>query len=161
MTTKMTSLGAVLKEEITRLSRKEIRKQVEPVRKASSGYRREIAALKRELAQLKRQVAAVGRVTKRPVEAPTESTPMRFVAKGLPSLRERLGLSQADFGKLAGVSGQSVYNWERGSSVPRKAQLVVLAGLRSLGKREAQERLSQVKTKTKVSKPKRKRTAKR
>ena len=172
MTTKMTSLGAVLKEEITRLSRKEIRKQVEPVRKASSAYRREIAALKRELAQLKRQVNAVGRVAKRPAEAqPTESTPMRFVAKGLPSLRERLGVSQADFGKLAGVSGQSVYNWERGTSVPRKAQLVVLAGLRSLGKREAQERLSQVKakpkaakpkaSKPKASKPKRKRAAKR
>ena len=66
---------------------------------------------------------------------------MRFVAKGLRSLRTRLGLSAGDFGTLAGVSGQSIYNWESGKAVPRKSQLAALASLRALGKREAAARL--------------------
>jgi DNA-binding transcriptional regulator YiaG len=140
----MASLGAMLKEEITRLSRKEARKLVEPVRKASAGYRRDIAALKRQIVLLQRQVTALGRTSRKPEAAPAEAPTTRFVAKGLRTLRERLGVSQTNFGKLAGVSGQSIYNWERGHSVPRKAQLSVLAGLRSLGKREAQERLQQL-----------------
>jgi DNA-binding transcriptional regulator YiaG len=141
----MASLGALLKEEITRLSRKEARKLVEPVRKASAAYRRDIAALKRQVVQLQRQVTALGRAGNKAPAPAAESSATRFVAKGLRSLRERLGVSQPDFGRLAGVSGQSIYNWERGHSVPRKAQLTVLAGLRTLGKREAQERLQRAK----------------
>jgi DNA-binding transcriptional regulator YiaG len=147
----MASFAAMIKEEITRLSRKEAKKLVEPVRKAAAGYRHEIAALKRQVAAMQREIATLGRVSKKTVEAAVpgaETKPTRFVAKGLRTLRERLGVSQNDFGTLAGVSGQSIYNWERGFSVPRKAQLATLAGLRSLGKREAQERLAQLKTKS-------------
>jgi len=144
----MANLGAMLKEEITRLSRKEARKQVEPVRKAAASHRGDIAALKRQVALLQRQLKSLGRVSPK-TEAPNkEAAPIRFVAKGMPSLRSRLGLSQNDFGKLVGVSTQSIYNWEHGKSVPRKAQLAVLAGLRGLGKRQAQERLQQLAKKT-------------
>src|SRR4249919_1199199 len=140
----MANLGAMLKEEITRLSRKEVRKLVEPVRKAAASHRSDIAALKRQVALLQRQLKSLGRVGAKTETPSTGAAPTRFVAKGLPSLRNRLGLSQGDFGKLAGVSTQSIYNWEHGKSVPRKAQLAVLAGLRGLGKREAQERLQQL-----------------
>lgn len=140
----MTSLGSVLKNEITRLARKEVRAQVEPLKKANGTYRREIAELKRQIALLARQVKAAGKTSsKRPQETP-EPTAARFVAKGLRSLRARLGLSAADFGKLAGASGQSIYNWESGKAVPRKSQVTVLAGLRTLGKREAQARLAEL-----------------
>ncbi len=70
--------------------------------------------------------------------------PVRFVAKGLRSTRERLGLSQADFGKLVGVSAQSIYNWESEKARPRGAQIAKLAALRGIGKREAAERLNQL-----------------
>ena len=149
----MANLGAMLKEEITRLSRKEARKQVEPARKAAASHRGDIAELKRQVALLQKQLKSLGRVSVKAETAKTEPTPTRFVAKGLPSLRSRLGLSQGDFGKLAGVSTQSIYNWEHGKSVPRKAQLAVLAGLRGLGKREAQERLQQLAGKAKKKKP--------
>jgi DNA-binding transcriptional regulator YiaG len=141
----MPNIGAVLREEIVRVCRKEIRQQVEPVRKASAAYRREIAALKRKLATLERQAAALAKqTTKRVPEATAVDSgrPMRFVAKGLVSLRARLGLSAEDFARLMGVSGQSVYNWEKGKTVPRKEQLVALASLRGLGKREAAARLA-------------------
>ena len=144
----MPNIGAVLREEIVRVCRKEIRQQVEPVRKASAAYRREIAALKRKLATLERQAAALAKqTTKRvPEAAATDSDrPMRFVAKGLLSLRARLGLSAEDFARLMGVSGQSVYNWEKGKTIPRKEQLVALASLRGIGKREAEARLAALK----------------
>jgi DNA-binding transcriptional regulator YiaG len=134
----MSSLGSALKNEITRLARKEIKAQVEPLKKANSTYRREIAELKRQVAQLSRQTKAASRPAPAVKDDDAEPAATRFVAKGLRSLRARLGLSAADFGRLAGASGQSVYNWESGKAVPRKSQLSVLAGLRSLGKREAQ-----------------------
>jgi len=43
----MANIESVLKEEITRLARKEIRKETEGLKKASAQYRTEIAALKR------------------------------------------------------------------------------------------------------------------
>lgn len=138
----MANLGSMLKGEITRLSRKEFRAQVEPLRKANSSYRRDIAELKRQVALLQRQIAVLGRTSAKVAKQPTTGTkPMRFVAKGLRSLRSRLGVSAADFGKLAGASAQSVYNWETGKAVPRKNQLAVLASLRSLSKKEAHARL--------------------
>lgn len=137
----MSSLSTLLKNEITRLSRKEIRAQVEPLRKASSSYRRDIAALKRQIALLQRQIGALSRTGAKVAKPTAEATKPRFVAKGLRSLRTRLGLSATDFGKLAGASGQSIYNWESGKTVPRKTQVAGLADLRTLSKQAAQTRL--------------------
>jgi DNA-binding transcriptional regulator YiaG len=138
----MTSFGVTIKNEITRLSRKELRTQVEPLRKATSTFRKDIAALKREVSVLQRQLATLTRsATKAITATTTEAKPTRFAAKGLRALRTRLGISATDFGKLAGASGQSVYNWESGKAVPRQRQLTVLAGLRGLSKKEAQARL--------------------
>ncbi|WP_198173774.1 helix-turn-helix domain-containing protein [Lysobacter soli] len=140
----MPNLGTVLKAEISRLARKEVRAEVETLRKASGTYRREIAELKRQVAQLERRLKQAAKA--RPAAASAQegedtATRMRFSAKGLQSLRAKLGLSAADFGALAGVSGQSIYHWEQGKSVPRKSQLPKLASLRGLGKKEARARL--------------------
>lgn len=66
---------------------------------------------------------------------------LRFVAKGLGSLRKRLGVSIEEFATLLGVSPQSIYNWQAGKTVPRRAQLEKLAAVRSIGKREARQML--------------------
>lgn len=136
----MPNIAAVLKGEISRLSRREIRKQVQPVRKASAAFRREIAALKRQVLALQRQAKqhAPANVATSPNAS---SRPLRFVAKGLRSLRTRLGLSAPELARLMGVSDQTVYNWELKKTVPRKEQLATLAMIRSLGKREARSRL--------------------
>lgn len=140
----MANIHAMLKEEITRLARKTLNAELEGLRKASAGYRKDIAALKRQVAALERGRATlekrVGRTASAPKETEGESA-VRFSAKGLKTLRARLGLSAEDFGRLAGVSGQSVYNWERGTTIPRRQQVLALAGLRGLGKREALARL--------------------
>lgn len=138
----MANIGTVLKGEITRLARKEVRAEIASLRKSNATYRRDIAALKRTTGDLQRQIAALAR-SKFPAKA-TESgkdAKIRFSAQGLKSHRARLGLSAGDYGKLAGVSGQSIYNWESGQTVPRDAQVAALAGVRRLGKRSALAKL--------------------
>jgi DNA-binding transcriptional regulator YiaG len=139
----MPNIGAVLKQEIARLSRREIRNEVQATRKASAQYRRHIAALRRQVAALERQVAVLSRrVRAAPTNSASETgTKFRFVAKGLRSQRARLGLSAEEYAKLLGVSAQSVYNWERGHATPRPAQVAAIARLRGIGKREARSRL--------------------
>jgi DNA-binding transcriptional regulator YiaG len=138
----MANLTSVLKSEITRLARKEIKGAVDPLRKANAGYRREIAELKRQVATLQKGLKGVSRTSRAEsaaVAAPRAAT--RFVPKGLKSLRARLGLSAADFGLLVGASGQSVYNWEAGKATPRGTQQAAIAAMRGVGKREAMRRL--------------------
>lgn len=52
----MSNIANVLKAEITRLARKEVRSQVDPTKKTTTTHRHEIAALKRQVANLERQV---------------------------------------------------------------------------------------------------------
>lgn len=51
---------------------------------------------------------------------------------------------RGEFGKLLGVSAQSIYNWESEKARPRAEQIAKLAALRSVGKREAAARLEQL-----------------
>lgn len=140
----MPNIGSILKEEISRLCRKEIRRQVGPIRKASAGYRREIAALKRKLVALDRRATALARSAGRSADANVEQAnpQVRFVAKGLRSLRRRLGLSAPELGRLLSVSTQSIYNWETKKASPRKEQMAKLVELRSQGKKTVAERLA-------------------
>ena len=146
----MPNIGALLKQEITRLSRREIRSQVQPARKASAHYRRDIAALKRQVVALERQVALLQRrMLDKPSASSDGSTPqrLRFDATWLKSRRTRLGLSAADYGQLVGVSPQSIYNWEQGLARPRAEQIKAIATVRDIGKRQARQRLDQLATK--------------
>lgn len=139
----MPNFSTILKSEIIRLARKEIKAAIEPVRKANAGQRKEIAELKRQVASLQRDIKASSKPSKiRPEASASATGSTRFSSKGLKSLRARLGLSAAEFGSLIGASGQSVYNWEAAKAVPRASQQATLAALRGIGKREAAKRLA-------------------
>jgi DNA-binding transcriptional regulator YiaG len=143
----MSNIATVLKEEITRLARKEIRKETAVIKKTAAQHRRDIAELKRQVSSLQKKVSILEKQVLRdtPVKVVAdEDTNFRFTAKGLRSQRKRLGLSAADYGKLVGVAIQTVYNWESEISRPRKHQLPAIASIRTLGKKEAQARLEQL-----------------
>lgn len=74
-------------------------------------------------------------------EATGSGPARRFSASRLAAHRSKLDLSAAAYGKLAGVSGQTIYNWEQGKARPRPAQLQQLAAVRELSRREAAARL--------------------
>lgn len=137
----MPNFSSVLKAEITRLARKEIKSAVDPLRKTNSAHRREIAELKRQLTSLQRELKALGKPTREKVDVLSQPRVRRFSAEGLKAMRARLGLSAADLGQLVGASGQSVYNWEAGTAVPRENLRMALAALRGIGKREALKRV--------------------
>lgn len=143
----MTNLASILKGEIARVARREVRAEVQGLRKANTAYRSEIARLKRRIAALERQVKRLaggkGRAAA-PEPRPDEEQKLRFSAKGLASQRKRLGLSAEAFGALIGASGQSVYKWESGKIRPRARLLPGIAALRGIGKREAAARVQEL-----------------
>lgn len=156
----MPNVGSVLREEITRLSRREVRKQTEHTKKISAQHRHHIAALNRKVIELQRKVAQLTRQVSGPQHSSVSASgngptapKIRFVANGLRSHRNRLGLSAGDFGKLIGVSANSVYAWESGVTTPRREQVAKIAQVRGMGRRAALQRLEARATK---SRPRRK-----
>jgi DNA-binding transcriptional regulator YiaG len=147
----------LLKQEISRLCRREIRREVGVLKRASAAYRRDIAALKRQVHALEKKSTVLAKRTAVVVNAPAAmpDRPVRFVAKGMRSLRARLGLSAKQLALLLGVSEQSVYNWETKKATPRKEQLAAIIAMRDLGKREAQQRLEALKTPRRAKRAKR------
>jgi DNA-binding transcriptional regulator YiaG len=136
----MSNVAAVLKEEIVRLARKEIRRQTNVLRKASAQYRKDIAEMKRRVSDLQRRVSPLEKQVLKdvpPQVVEVDAQHVRFTAQGLRSQRQRLDLSAGDYGKLIGVTDQTIYNWEHETARPRKQQVALIASLRHMGKREA------------------------
>ncbi|WP_018079490.1 helix-turn-helix domain-containing protein [Thiobacillus denitrificans] len=142
----MPNIATVLKEEITRLVRKELRSETEALKKASGRYRSDIAALKRRIDTLEKQVSRLEKAApkKAVVTGTTEAeSKLRFRPDGFRALRKRLELSAEKMGALIGVSAQTIYNWEGGAN-PRREQLAAIATVRKMGKREVTARLEQI-----------------
>ena len=173
----MANLASALKEEISRLARKEVRQQTAGTAKTAAQCEREIAALKRQIEELQNKLSSLrtqdtpgsaiskqatnkkaatkNRTAKTASSSGEQSSRARFSAKGLKANRVRLGLSADSYGKLVGVSGLSIYNWEQAKARPRESSIAALMAIRGIGKREAAKRLealatSQPKAKTKV-----------
>jgi DNA-binding transcriptional regulator YiaG len=144
----MPNIASLLKQEIARVARKQVRGETETLKKASSHYRSEIAQLKRRIDSLESQLRRVAKGTAQrgaaPSQALEEGPNIRYSAKSLRSQRKRLGLSAAALAKLIGVSALSVYKWESGTTRPRAKQIEAIATLRGLGRREAQKRLEEL-----------------
>ena len=140
----MPNVASVLREEISRLARKEIRQQVGPLKKTNAELRRTVTALKSEVAALRRGVRFLEKQEKRRLGAAPKASAaegVRFAARWVKADRERLGLSAKDYGLLVGVAGLTIYNWEKGKSKPKDKQLAAWAKTRGIGKREAWRRL--------------------
>ena len=139
----MANVASALKDEISRISRKEIRRETAFLKKSSTSYRSEIAALKRRVQDLERELRRAGRGGKQTVAVAAEehsvSPGTRFSARSMASQRRRLGLSAAECGLLIGASAQSIYNWEEGKARPRVQHLPAIYALRTLGRRQANE----------------------
>jgi DNA-binding XRE family transcriptional regulator len=139
----MPDIARVLKDEINRLARRQVRamnkslvKQVRELRQITSGQKDRIARLERTIGRLQigtdvRPVAAGGE----------EASAVRMGPASVKRLRDRLKLSQKELGQLLGVSGNTVLRWEAGKAAPRKAHKPQFAELRDIGVREARKRL--------------------
>lgn len=146
----MPDIAKMLREEIQRLAKRQAKAEV-------SAIKRESVRLKKSVAEMRRQVAALNRtsrellkkvtpvVTTKEIEVATENAArLRPTSAGLKKLRARLGLTQAQFGQLLGVSGQAVVQWgnREGRVRMRTTTLAALARIQHVGKREALRRLA-------------------
>jgi len=143
----MPNIASILKAEISRVARKEVRAEIETLKKASAAYRSSIAELRRQVSSLEKELRRAAKGASRSTvttgsEADEAGTKRRFSANRLAAHRSKLGLSAASYGQLVGVSGQTIYHWEQGKARPRAAQLESLAVVRGLGAREIAQRLA-------------------
>jgi DNA-binding transcriptional regulator YiaG len=142
----MTSIAKLLKETIERTAKKQVRSETEAIRKASARYRKTIADLSARLKQMEQELAAIRRQISSSASsgsAQQETGNLRFSAKGLQSLRNKLGISKTECGRLLGVSGRTVGSWESGLARPSAEQVIDIADIRNLGKREVRSRLEE------------------
>ncbi len=143
----MPNIASVLKTEIARIARKEIRTEIDALKKVSAQQRTTIAALRRQLTTLEKKLRDLARQKPRKAaeaaaQPEADEQRPRFSPSWLAAHRAKLGLSAAQYGQLAGVSTLSIYRWEQGRAKPRRAQLLALARVRALGRREAAELLA-------------------
>ena len=123
------SLMQELKAEITRLARREVRKELEPVKRVNAAQRGLIANLRRDVTALQREVHRLQRQLGKdePVVQEEPAKAFWISGRGVVSLRKRLGLTQAELARLAGVSTQSVVNWEKiEGKIPFRQEMTLL-----------------------------------
>jgi DNA-binding XRE family transcriptional regulator len=141
------NIASVLKSEIARVARKEIRQEVEALKNADRQRRSQVAELNKLVKELQRALKQVQRMAPPPPQTPPNQGPgnLRFSPARLKAQRQKLGLSAEAFGKLVGVTGLSVYNWERAKTRPSADKLAAIASLRRVGKRAIEARIAEVK----------------
>ena len=147
----MPNIGALLKEEFSRLARRVSRQADAKLKKDIVFLKHQVAELKRTTLQFKRNNEKLMADLKERLVAPPTATQKDLEhARISPRLirvgRARLGLSREDFAKLVGVSAGAVVAWEGGRSKPREEARKALIAVRKLGKRDARWRLEAMST---------------
>jgi DNA-binding transcriptional regulator YiaG len=141
----MTSIARLLRETVERAAKKQARAETEALRKASARHRKTIADLSTRLKGMERELALIRRqMSSASVGAGRDTSGnLRFSAKGLQSLRKKLALSKTECGRLLGVSGRMIGQWENGLARPTGKQVGGIAAIRTIGKREVRMRLEE------------------
>ena len=136
----MPHIAQILKNEILRLSRKEVKTATEHLTDTLKELKHQNALLKKEIAGLKEQLASAtdsGRPdTKASAGAQLRKERKRLGASGIRKLRIRLGLSRQEMALLLEVNPNSVFLWEQGKNKPRSATRNRIIELRSRTKSE-------------------------
>ncbi len=120
-------------------------------RKPLSALRGDVAELKRQVADLKRLVRSLQKdVPQRAADVPApeggdgQAPGIRPTGPMVRKLRAKLGLTQVEMAKLIGVSSLTVSKWEQAKDriAMRSRTLAAFAGIRGMGKRDAQRALA-------------------
>ena len=148
----MPNIAQVLKSEIQRLARKEIKDATTGLRKDNVKLKRTVAENKRRLKDLEKQNKKLSVEVEKQIPQPTvtikdtEVDKARITPKMIKAIRKQFGISQKEFAKLIGVSLGSVASWElkkghfKFKDIKTKSSIVEVRGLT---KDEVQERLGQ------------------
>ena len=149
----MPNIAIILREEISKIARKEVKDQVRELKQTVREQRDAIARLEKQLGPAKSKAAAKPTAAKPTTAKPAAKTSKapagdkrkqpRIAPDTIKKHRKRLKISQAELGKLLNVSTNTVLRWEAGTSKPRNKHLPGLAQLRSTSLRELKQQLGQ------------------
>jgi DNA-binding transcriptional regulator YiaG len=160
----MSKLDTIIKAEIVRLAKREVRKissplgrEVRSLKGLVSGIRKSLSALERLSA---RQQKEKGSADLRLEATPDQIEGARFSPRLIRTLRKRLGITQDELATLTKVSVGAVHQWEMGKFQPRDENKGALVALRGLGRREVRNLLEKTRGKIESS-PKQGKKAKR
>ena len=142
----MPNVAQVLREEITRLARKEVRTEYDPLRKQVRTLRQTVKGQQETIAKLEKaldKMVTLSSDTSASLYAPEEEeTRARVTAASIKRHRNRLNLSQAELGTLLDVSTNTIVRWEAGTSKPRAQHRAALIKMRDLGRRDVTKMLA-------------------
>ena len=137
----MPNVAQVLKDEIRRIARREIRTVCDPLKDQVRTLKDTVKDQKETITQLEKAVSALnGQTDAGAPEVIDDSKPKLRITPGwIKRQRTRLKLSQRELGKAMDVSTNTVVRWEAGTSKPRATHLENFAKLRTLGVRTAKK----------------------
>ncbi|WP_218512047.1 DNA-binding transcriptional regulator [Variovorax sp. dw_308] len=144
----MSNAYAALKSEMVRIARREVRSETAVFKKTIGQHRAAISALKKKIDALEKAPRQTRKSATRADAAAarpgaSETVQRRFSAARLGAHRAKLGMSAASYGKLVGMSGASVYLWEKGEVRPSAEVIEALAKLKEMSREQIEEKLSQ------------------
>jgi len=148
----MPNVAQVLKSEIQRVARKEAKTLVDPIKKENIALRKKVSELQKMFTKLQRGHKKVAKqvlpvITDAAATEAKKVIKVRPTGKSITTLRQKFGMTQQDFGKLLGVSNNTILKWEKtdGKLTMRSASLEAYADIQKLGVKEANERLATIK----------------
>src|SRR5436309_3025020 len=144
----MPKIELAIKAAIDRGARRHIRQVATPMRREVRRLRHLVAGLRRDVTGLKTTAAQWERMAdRRPWTAAVSdeaAKAARLSARLIRKLRTRLGLSQAALGRLVGVTGAAVVEWERGRARPSGERRKAVVALGGLGRRDVKRLLERM-----------------
>jgi DNA-binding transcriptional regulator YiaG len=160
----MGKLEGMIKSEIVRLAKREIRKISAPLGRDVWSLKSTVSKLRKTVVLLERFAAQQESRLKKErtlLEANPEEVKMsRFSPRLIRSLRRHLGITQRELAILTGVTVGAIHQWESGIFMPRDQKKGLLVALRKLTRREVKGLLEEKKSEDKEKKlsvPKKKR----
>ena len=152
----MAKLESIIKSEIQRLAKHEVRSVYRPLRKEVWGMKLKLSNLFKNFSILDR--LAKGLAKTKSTEPKLEATPdevkaSRLTPERIAGLRKKLGISQRELGLLAGATTGAVLSWEKGKFKPRGDKKAALVALRKVRKRDVRKMLAERPVETKREEP--------
>ena len=152
----MAKLESIIKSEITRLAKHEVRTVFLPLRREVWGLKLKLSNLIKSFTVLDRFAKEISKAksTEPKLEAsPEEVKASRLTPERIAGLRKKLGISQRELGLLVGATTGAVLSWEKGKFKPRGDKKAALVALRKVRKRDVRKMLAEKPVETKGEEP--------
>ena len=142
----MAKLESIIKSEITRLAKHEVRSVFLPLRRDVWGLKLKLSNLIKNFTVLDRMAKEISKAKSAEPKldaSPEEVKASRLTPERIAGLRKKLGISQREMGVLVGATTGAVLSWEKGKFRPQREKKAALVALRKVRKRDVRKMLEE------------------